>query len=86
MNQTEFRDLLSTMPPLYHTLPSSPFDIDKSEALAWILSQPGFRQWVWDRARSTGRIKYDPSSGKWAGVVRRPKKDSVKIADDEFIE
>lgn len=73
MNKTQFMDMLSKMPPLPHSVPDQPFDIEKSEALAWIMAQPGIKQWVWGRAMQSERIVFDKETRHWHGVVRRPK-------------
>ena len=87
MNQKEFHAALSSMPELHHTLPGHSFDADKSEVVQWIMSRPGFKNWVFARATSSGRIEYDPGSGTWSGVVRgpvgRPKSpDGIRVVGD----
>lgn len=73
MNKTQFMDMLSKMPPLPHSVDGQPFDIEKSEALAWIMAQPGIKDWIWERAKTTERIVFDKETRRWKGVVRRPK-------------
>jgi hypothetical protein len=77
MTQSEFLSMLSTMPPLAHSVDGVPFSIDRSEAVAWIMAQPGFKDWVWNKARNSERIAYDKATGKWSGVSRRPRHPSV---------
>ncbi len=73
MNKTQFMDMLSMMPPLPHSVPDQPFDIEKSQTVAWIMAQPGIKDWVWQVARQTERIVFDKETRRWHGVVRRPK-------------
>jgi hypothetical protein len=85
MNQKHFNDLLSSMPPLRHNpTPDAPFDYDKSEPLNWLMAQPGFKAWLWERIRNTERIEY--RDGVWVGVRRgpvgRPSKDPDVVSLD----
>jgi len=73
MNQNELRSLLSTMPPLAHKLPGMDYDENRSEVVAWLLAQPGVKDWLFQRAASTERIEYDTASGKWHGVTKGPR-------------
>ena len=68
-----FNQVLSLMPPLHHTLPDQEFDIERSEVVAWLIAQPGFKQWVFERAKSTERIVYDGETGRWRGHPRSGK-------------
>lgn len=72
MNQSQFRDALSRMPPLRHSFADEPFDPAKSEVLKWVSSLPGFHNWLYARAVSTGRIQFDQATGTWRGVARGP--------------
>lgn len=72
MNQKQFLDTLSSMPPLHHTLPGEAFDADKSEVIAWMIARPGFKNWLFHRMTHSERIEYDAASGCWHGVQRGP--------------
>jgi len=63
-------DVARTMPPLRHSLPGHPFDIERSEVARWLCSQPGIMQYVFDAAKNAGTIAYDPETGTWRGVDR----------------
>lgn len=76
MTQKQFMDMLSQMPHLPHSVDDQPFDIEKSEALSWIMSQPGFKAWVWNKARDSERIVFDKEARRWHGVVRRQKAEN----------
>lgn len=83
MNQKQFLEMLSTMPPLRHTLPGQPFDIDRSEVVAWIMAQSGFKQWVASKVLGSRRVAYDAATGKWSGVERREKRIKEDIPADD---
>lgn len=97
MNQTQFHEQLSKMPPLRHsTQPEGdPFVLDNSDALNWVLALPGLKQWIWWRAVSTGRIRYDKETKCWSGwtppVVEKPEKLAgpvgrpARYTDDEIL-
>ena len=38
--EIDFLEIAKSMPPLYHTLPNQKFDIEKSEAVKWLMKQP----------------------------------------------
>lgn len=80
MNNDQFKALVSTMPPLYHTLPGHAFDINKSQPVDWLMVQPGFRDWVWNKMRNTDRIECFGHDKKWRGVLRRERKKYPKVA------
>ncbi len=61
------------MPALPHSVEGQPFDIEASETVKWIMAQPGIKDWLWAKARGTGRIKFDPVAKQWSGVTKRPK-------------
>lgn len=71
MNQSQFKDLLSSMPALPHSVPGEPFDIERSEAFQWIMAQPGTKSWIWNRFRSTGRIEWCSEIKAWRGIQRK---------------
>jgi hypothetical protein len=60
-----------TMPPRRHSIPGQPFDIERSEVVRWLLSQPEVTRWVFDVARSRGWIVYDRATGTWRGRDRQ---------------
>ncbi len=64
----DFLESVKQMPPLRHAIPGKEFDISESEVAAWISSQPGVMQKIFDIARYHGAIKYDSISEKWKGV------------------
>lgn len=69
---------MSTMPPLPHSVAGQVFDIENSEVVKWLISQPQLKQWIFDKAVGSERIKYNGESGLWCGVPRgkrgRPSK------------
>lgn len=73
------------MPPLHHTLPGQAFDMDKSEVVKWIMAQPDFKNWLFNRAACTRRIVYDPATGTWSGHPRdgKPGRPSRVELDEE---
>lgn len=82
------------MPPLRHKV-GEVFDVEKSEVVAWALSRPEVKQFLFDKMRDSGRIKYDPSTGTWSGVPyvkpSMPEKTVGKagrpprFTDDQFL-
>ena len=56
------------MPPLRHSFPGQPFDVLKSEVVAWLVNQPEIAQLVFDSAKDRGEIVYDPGTGTWRGA------------------
>lgn len=70
--KSKLLEVAKKMPPLYHTLPGEEFDIYKSEAVKWLVSQPEIMQYVFQRIGSAGGggkfITYDKTTGKWQGV------------------
>lgn len=60
------------MPELVHNLSGESgdkkFDIMKSEVAAWLVEQPGIRQFVFNKIREAGMIAYDGETGTWKGV------------------
>lgn len=70
MNQKEFIQVVGSMPPLPHSVPGLAFDINRSEAVQWIMAQPGFKDWVWARMRSTGRLAWDEGAQRWHGIAK----------------
>ena len=69
------------MPPLPHTLPDEPFDIFKSKALGWLISQPDILNYLWEQIRQSGYVTYDSENGKWHGIERMGM-NAIFYADD----
>jgi len=84
MNHTKFKELVSTMPPLKHDSGSVPFDINQSQAFNWIISQPGVKQWIWERFRGTGRIEYDAELKLWKGINRKSHADKTLVNQEDW--
>ena len=62
------------MPPLsHHPDKSKPFDMSKSEVVAWILKQPDIQQWLFNTLCDRGLIKFNPKTGLWQGVNKEAK-------------
>jgi hypothetical protein len=59
------------MPQLTHRRPWEAFDTHKSLALDWLVNQPGVRQAVFDLARESGAIEYNPETRTWVGTGSR---------------
>ena len=72
--KNEKLNCLKKMPPLHHRKPDKQYDIMESEVVDWIVSQPGVRQWLYDKItdKTGGRkiefIHYDPDTRTWQGV------------------
>ena len=58
------------MPALKHWDRSGPFDISKSEAVRWLLSQPEIQAYVFSKMRGSKAIAFDPASGTWRGTAK----------------
>jgi hypothetical protein len=57
------------MPPLRHyPIEGGPFNISKSEVVAWLMKQPELQQELFNLAKRAGAIAFDPQSGCWCGV------------------
>ena len=65
-------DIARMMPPLPHGMPDKDFDIEKSEAVKWLLSQEDIMQWVWGYISNNGwqnpYLKFNPETRTWQGV------------------
>ena len=66
------------MPLSRHTVGEF-FDIDRSEVVAWIMAQPGFKLWVFEKAKNTERIVFDRESMGWRGVQRKTRRSPVLV-------
>lgn len=62
-------DAARWMPALRHSVPGEEFDILDSEAAEWLASQPEIRQYLFDKAKQLGLIRYDRESGTWSGAA-----------------
>lgn len=56
------------MPPLYHTLPNGYFDIQKSEVIKWLITQPEILNYIWNNLKNSGVLVYNSETGRWKGV------------------
>lgn len=54
------------MPPLEHSINGN-FDINESNVIKWLISQPEIKQKIFDLAKAHGYIVFDPFSKKWYG-------------------
>lgn len=59
-------EAIRNMPPLYHSVPGEQFSFDSSEVFQWLIRQPDVQRYLFDKAKAY--MKYDPETGKWAGV------------------
>jgi len=68
-------DVARTMPPLRHSThgPGEMFDIQKSEVVAWIKSQPKLMQLVFDKILERGLIVFDSETKTWRGRDWKPE-------------
>ena len=56
------------MPPLYHKLPNTKYDIKNSEAVKWLIDNPSVLEYIWDKFKQSNDIKYNSDTGKWQGM------------------
>lgn len=56
------------MPPLRHSFPDQPYDVTKSEVVAWLLTQPECLERLFQEAVKSEQIVFEKESGLWAGV------------------
>lgn len=56
------------MPPLRKTIPGEAYSYHTDETLQWIAQRPGLLNYLFDKLNQGRYIKYDPETGKWAGV------------------
>lgn len=54
------------MPPLKHRLPDGTFDLDRSEAVQWLIKQPEILNHVFDMCRNAGAIVFE--NERWRGI------------------
>lgn len=61
-------NIAKKLPPSYHTMPGHEFDIQKSEAIHWLINQPDILNFVWNNIKQSGDVEYDSETGIWTGV------------------
>lgn len=61
-------EVAKLMPPLRHSIPGEDFDIQKSEALKWIMQSPVAWNYIWNNIKQSGVIIYNSDTGTWQGV------------------
>lgn len=61
-------DVISKMPPLRHSVPGKPFDVNESETVRWLIGQSDVLNYLWGHVRQLGYVTYDSETGKWRGV------------------
>lgn len=66
-------DAAKNMPPLFHKLPDTEFDIRKARTIWWLVKQPEILKLIWSLVTSAKAITYDPNTGKWQGVSFVPE-------------
>ena len=58
---------MTKMPPLRHAIPRRLFSLEKSEVVKWLISIPAAQIYLFNRAKDSGAIVYDPDTGTWRG-------------------
>ena len=64
-------DCVKNMPELKHKSENEEFNIEKSEVVKWIISQPAVQQYIFNRVTNNGKnklITYNKDKGTWVGV------------------
>lgn len=56
------------MPPLRHSFQGQPYDVTKSEVVAWLLTQPTCLERLYQEAKDSGEMVHEKESGLWTGV------------------
>lgn len=59
---------VSTMPSVKHHHKGESYDVMKSEAIDWLVKQPGVREWLWRKVMATKLIEYDEAFEVWKGI------------------
>lgn len=58
----------SKMPSgLHHSFPDQPFNIEESEVIHWLLSQPDVLNYLFQKVKDSDAIVYDSKSKTWHG-------------------
>jgi hypothetical protein len=70
-------DSAKCMPPLYHKLPDEDYSSEKSQVIKWLIQQPHICEFVWDKIKQSGDVKYNPDTGKWQGVDYECDKNDI---------
>jgi hypothetical protein len=65
-------DAAKAMPVLRHTI-DGVFDVNTSEVIAWLVSQPVIRNYVFQKVKDRGLIVYDHATGTWRGKDYSPE-------------
>lgn len=64
-------EVAKKMPPLKHKL-NDRYDVEESEVIKWLISQPDILNYIFDAVRGNGRrespIIYNPDTETWQGV------------------
>ena len=66
--RSKLLDVARKMPTLKHSIPGQPFDIQKSEAVNWLIKQPEVLTYLWNHIKQSGYVEYDPECRAWTGV------------------
>lgn len=66
--RTKLASAARRMPRLVHCRPGEEFDTHKSQVIDWLVRQPGVRQTVFDLARESKAIRFDPETHTWEGT------------------
>ncbi|HIT90585.1 MAG TPA: hypothetical protein IAC41_09230 [Candidatus Merdenecus merdavium] len=61
-------EVAKNLPPSYHKLPGQEYDVNKSEAVQWLIKQPPILEFVWDQLKQSDEITYNPETKKWQGA------------------
>ncbi|MFL2076402.1 hypothetical protein [Marinilactibacillus psychrotolerans] len=70
-------DVLKTMPPLKHKQANQDYDIEKSDLVDWLLSQPEIKQWVVSYLKGlSDYLIYDSKTECWVGVDYKGGQDN----------
>jgi len=62
-----FLNVAKTMPRLRHKV-GDKFDVNTSEVVKWLVSQPEIKSKIFNMAQSRQLIVYDPNTGEWRGA------------------
>ena len=66
-NRSEKLNAAKIMPELKHSVPRQPFDITRSEVVAWLIEQPDILQFIFNKVQNI-EIKFNGENGTWVGV------------------
>lgn len=68
MKRGKFKLCVAKMPVLRHSFPDQPYDVMKSEVVAWLITQPECLERLYQEAVGTKEIVYDKGRGTWCGL------------------